>query len=56
MHWLRIDRYFSSEMTKERSEKEKISPITMYSEMEDPSENPEVVFQPVMCNIVICTM
>ena len=46
---MRIDRYFSSEMTKERSEKEKISAIDMYSEMEDPSENPEVVFQPVMC-------
>ena len=49
MHWLRIDRYFSSEMTKERSVEEKISAIDMYSEMEDPSENPEVVFQPVMC-------
>ena len=49
MHWLRIDRYFSSEMTKERSAEEKISAIDMYSEMEDPSENPEVVFQPVMC-------
>ena len=49
MHWLRIDRYFSSDMTKELSKEEKISPITMYSEMEVPSENPEVVFQPVMC-------
>ena len=49
MHWLRIDRYFSSDMTKELSKEEKISPITMYSEMEIPSENPEVVFQPVMC-------
>jgi molybdopterin-containing oxidoreductase family iron-sulfur binding subunit len=49
MHWLRIDRYFSSDMTKELSKEEKISAITMYSEMEVPSENPEVVFQPVMC-------
>ena len=49
MHWLRIDRYFSSDMTKELSEKEKISPIDMYSEMEEPSANPEVAFQPVMC-------
>ena len=49
MHWMRIDRYFSSDMTKELSKEEKISAITMYSEMEVPSENPEVVFQPVMC-------
>ena len=49
MHWMRIDRYYSSDMTKELSKEEKISPITMYSEMEVPSENPEVVFQPVMC-------
>ena len=49
MHWLRIDRYFSSEMTKEKAKKDNTSAITMYSEMEDPSENPEVVFQPVMC-------
>ena len=49
MHWMRIDRYYSSDMTKELSKEEKLSPITMYSEMEVPSENPEVVFQPVMC-------
>ena len=49
MHWLRIDRYFSSDMTKELSKEEKISAIDMFSEMEVPSENPEVVFQPVMC-------
>jgi molybdopterin-containing oxidoreductase family iron-sulfur binding subunit len=49
MHWLRIDRYFSSDMTKELSAEEKVSAIDMYTEMEDPSENPEVVFQPVMC-------
>ena len=49
MHWMRIDRYFSSDMTKEISKKEKLSAIDMFSEMEEPSENPEVVFQPVMC-------
>ncbi|HIG32883.1 MAG TPA: 4Fe-4S dicluster domain-containing protein [Flavobacteriales bacterium] len=49
MHWLRIDRYFSSDMTKELSKEEKTSAIDMYSEMEEPSGNPEVVFQPVMC-------
>ncbi|MGY8987194.1 MAG: 4Fe-4S dicluster domain-containing protein, partial [Flavobacteriales bacterium] len=49
MHWLRIDRYFSSDMTEKLSEKDKISAIDMYAEMEDPSGTPEVVFQPVMC-------
>jgi molybdopterin-containing oxidoreductase family iron-sulfur binding subunit len=49
MHWLRIDRYFSSDMTKELSAKEKVSAIEMYAEMEEPSANPEVAFQPVMC-------
>ena len=49
MHWMRIDRYFSSDMTEELSAKEKISMIDMFSEMEEPSENPEVVFQPIMC-------
>ena len=49
MHWLRIDRYFSSDMTKEKAADENVSTLDMYSEMEDPSANPEVVFQPVMC-------
>ena len=49
MHWLRIDRYFSSDMTKDKSEDENISAITMYADMEDPSEYPETVYQPVMC-------
>jgi len=49
MHWLRIDRYFSSDMTKEKSSEEKISAIDMYDKMEDPSEYPETVYQPVMC-------
>ena len=49
MHWLRIDRYFSSDMTKEKADKEDKSVFTMYKEMEDPSESPEVVFQPMMC-------
>lgn len=49
MHWIRIDRYYSSDMTKERAEKDKKGVIDMYHEMEIPSENPQVVFQPVMC-------
>ncbi|MCS7005442.1 MAG: TAT-variant-translocated molybdopterin oxidoreductase [Cytophagales bacterium] len=38
MHWLRIDRYYSH--SKE---------VTSYAEMEEATENPEVVFQPMMC-------
>ena len=36
-------------MNKELAEEEKLSAIDMFSEMEEPSEDPEVVFQPVMC-------
>ena len=49
MHWMRIDRYYSSDMTKEIGKKENLSSVDMYKKMEDPSDNPEVVFQPVMC-------
>ncbi len=49
MHWMRIDRYYSSDMTKETAKENNISSIDMYKDMEEPSENPEVVFQPVMC-------
>tara|TARA_B100000945_G_scaffold188052_1_gene150922 strand:- start:4417 stop:7473 length:3057 start_codon:yes stop_codon:yes gene_type:complete len=51
MHWLRIDRYYSSDMTKERAKEEGVGAIEMYKKMEEPasSENLEVVFQPVMC-------
>tara|TARA_B100001758_G_scaffold185010_1_gene161735 strand:- start:13469 stop:16435 length:2967 start_codon:yes stop_codon:yes gene_type:complete len=49
MHWMRIDRYYSSDMTKDIAKDNDISAIDMYKKMEDPSENPEVVFQPVMC-------
>jgi molybdopterin-containing oxidoreductase family iron-sulfur binding subunit len=49
MHWLRIDRYFSSDMTKERAKAEDMGKIGMYLDMEVPSENPRVVFMPVMC-------
>lgn len=38
MHWLRIDRYYSSE-----------AEVEDYKGMEKASENPEVVFQPMMC-------
>jgi molybdopterin-containing oxidoreductase family iron-sulfur binding subunit len=49
MHWLRIDRYYSSDMTAERAEEEGVGAIEKYAKMEVPSESPSVVFQPVMC-------
>ena len=49
MHWLRLDRYYSSEMSKERAEAEGLGTIDMYLRMEVPEENPSVVFMPMMC-------
>jgi molybdopterin-containing oxidoreductase family iron-sulfur binding subunit len=49
MHWMRIDRYYSSDMNEEKAAEEGISTISMYSQMEIPSENPTVDFQPLMC-------
>jgi MoCo/4Fe-4S cofactor protein with predicted Tat translocation signal len=49
MHWLRIDRYYSSDMTEEVANEEDMSGIAMYAKMEEAGEDPEVHFQPVMC-------
>ncbi|WP_223034701.1 TAT-variant-translocated molybdopterin oxidoreductase [Hanstruepera marina] len=55
MHWLRIDRYYSSEESFENdnSKKDNISglgsSLSEFGEMESPSNNPQVAFQPVMC-------
>jgi MoCo/4Fe-4S cofactor protein with predicted Tat translocation signal len=50
LHWLRIDRYYSSDMNKEVAKEEKVGAIDMYLDMENPSsENPKVVFQPMLC-------
>ena len=49
MHWLRIDRYYSSDMTRDKAEQDGVGAVKMYAEMEKPSASPEVVFQPVMC-------
>ncbi|MDA7768324.1 TAT-variant-translocated molybdopterin oxidoreductase [Flavobacteriales bacterium] len=49
MHWLRIDRYFSSDMTEEVAEEQGLGAVSKYKAMEVPSENPDVAFQPVMC-------
>ena len=55
MHWLRIDRYYSSEESFEgdNTKKDEISglgsSLSEFGEMENASENPQVAFQPVMC-------
>lgn len=49
MHWLRIDRYYSSDMTEEIAEEQGLSGVKKFALMEVPSDNPQVVFQPVMC-------
>jgi molybdopterin-containing oxidoreductase family iron-sulfur binding subunit len=43
MHWIRIDRYFSSDFDPKEGEKGDIK------KMENPADMPKVVFQPVMC-------
>ena len=55
MHWLRIDRYYSSEdsFINDLDKKENISglgsSLSEFGELEEPADNPQVVFQPVMC-------
>ncbi len=55
MHWLRIDRYYSSEDTFEEDNAKKdafsgaFESKSGFEEMEDPATNPQVAFQPVMC-------
>jgi molybdopterin-containing oxidoreductase family iron-sulfur binding subunit len=58
MHWLRIDRYYSSEDTFAGDNKKKDEFDGLFGEkgslggfgdMENPADNPQVVFQPVMC-------
>jgi molybdopterin-containing oxidoreductase family iron-sulfur binding subunit len=49
MHWLRIDRYYSSDTSHESAEADGVGVMAKYAAMEVPSASPEVVFQPVMC-------
>jgi MoCo/4Fe-4S cofactor protein with predicted Tat translocation signal len=51
MHWMRIDRYYSSDMNEEVAEKEGLGGIAKFKKMEVPSSEDTlaVVFQPVMC-------
>lgn len=53
MHWLRIDRYYSHEESFEQDVVKKEEGEAGYkdtmAQLEDPSTNPSVAFQPVMC-------
>lgn len=49
MHWMRIDRYYSSDMNQEVADAEGLNAIDKFTEMEAASENPQVSFQPLMC-------
>jgi MoCo/4Fe-4S cofactor protein with predicted Tat translocation signal len=55
MHWLRIDRYYSSQDTFAGDVEFKenttglLDSVHNFAEMENPADNPQVVFQPVMC-------
>ncbi len=44
MHWIRIDRYYSSDADLKHGDLKK-----NYTAMEEPSDNPDVVFLPLMC-------
>lgn len=55
MHWLRIDRYYSSEESFDGDNAKKTnisglgSSLSEFEEMESAAANPQVAFQPVMC-------
>ena len=58
MHWLRIDRYYSSEDSFEADEAKKDGfdglfgdngSLGGFGELENPADNPQVAFQPIMC-------
>ncbi len=50
MHWMRIDRYYSSDMTVEKGKEEGIFGTgDFFKAQTQPTDAPEVSFQPVMC-------
>lgn len=56
MHWLRIDRYYTTKWpnegreAKKKAKEEGVGAIDMYLDMENPEAlNPKVVFQPMLC-------
>jgi len=52
MHWLRIDRYFASDLEAAPGSRHDhdMSKMEWFAAAEDPSENPKVVHQPMMCH------
>ena len=53
MHWMRIDRYYSSEIKSindtETIEEKGLGVIGAYADMENPEDNPQTVHMPMMC-------
>ncbi|MGQ0828395.1 MAG: 4Fe-4S dicluster domain-containing protein, partial [Bacteroidota bacterium] len=56
MHWLRIDRYYTTKWpargddAKHKAKNDGVGAIDMYLDMENPeASNPKVVFQPMLC-------
>ena len=50
MHWIRIDRYFSSTVNEAKvTELDQLNSIGEYHKAEVPDDEPQVVFQPIMC-------
>jgi MoCo/4Fe-4S cofactor protein with predicted Tat translocation signal len=49
MHWLRIDRFYSSDYSLERGEEEGVGVISSYGKMERAGDNPQTVHMPMMC-------
>jgi molybdopterin-containing oxidoreductase family iron-sulfur binding subunit len=49
MHWIRIDRYYSSDANYTAEEHKKGKEDKSYGEMEIASDNPDVTFMPMMC-------
>ncbi len=49
MHWMRIDRYYSSDTEAFDADGTDNRTIGGFKKMEDPSDSPSVVFQPMMC-------
>lgn len=49
MHWMRIDRYYTSDMTHEQGKKDGIGKIDRYLALEKPGQAPRLTFVPLMC-------
>ncbi len=49
MHWIRIDRYYSSDANFTAEQHKKGKEDGSYGDMEIPSDNPDVTFMPLMC-------